>query len=170
MPRARFRMIVVLTDHSLTIFNCLLSYHISWYHPIDHLDCMPSFHKTLVCQTQGSWWRRVVLLLIDRQEKGVQAEGEAPKIFLNIMFCHVVFNTDDSILEKSFHIPRVGRAEISFTEVSIHGRRAETLVKMAKSCWLHSRPSLLLTIPTRTWLSSSFTAVSGPPLHNGLFG
>ena len=101
-------------------------------------------------------------------------EGEAPKFFLNMMFCHVVYDTDDSISDKFIRIPRIGGAEIlklqeaippfSLIEVSIHGRRAETLVKTAKSCWLHSRPSLLLTIPTRIWLSSSFTTVSGPPL------
>ena len=59
---------------------------------------------------------------------------------LNILFCLVVYDTDDSILNKSIYIPRVGGAEklklqeaippFSLIEVSIHGRRAETLVKM----------------------------------------
>ena len=60
--------------------------------------------------------------------------------------------------------PQEAIPPFSLIEVSIHGRRAETLVKTAKSCWLHSRPSRLLTIPTRMWLSSSLTTVSGPPL------
>ena len=71
-------------------------------------------------------------------------------------------------------LPRVGRAEMlklqeaippfSLIEDSIQGRRAETLVKTAKSCWLQLSPSLLLTIPTRMWEPPSFTIVSGPPL------
>ena len=52
----------------------------------------------------------------------------------------------------------------SLIEDSIQGRRAETLVKTAYSCWLQFSPSLLLTIPTRTWAPSSFVVVSGPPL------
>ena len=71
-------------------------------------------------------------------------------------------------------IPRVGGAEklklqeaippFSLIEDSIHGKRAEMLVKTAKSCWLQLSPSLLLMIPTRMWAPSSFTTVSGPPL------
>ena len=71
-------------------------------------------------------------------------------------------------------VPKVGGAEMlkvqeaippfSLIVDSIHGRRAETLVKTAKSCWLQLSPSLLLTIPARTWAPSSFTTVSGPPL------
>ena len=53
----------------------------------------------------------------------------------------------------------------SSIEVLIHGRRADTLVKTAQSCSLQasSKPSLLLTIPTRKWAPFLFT-VSGPPL------
>ena len=52
----------------------------------------------------------------------------------------------------------------SLIEDSTHGKRAETLVKTAKSCWLQLTPRLLLTIPTRMWAPSSFVVVSGPPL------
>ena len=52
----------------------------------------------------------------------------------------------------------------SLIEDSIQGRRAETLVKTAKSCSLQVSPSLLLTIPTRMWAPSASTIVSGPPL------
>ena len=71
-------------------------------------------------------------------------------------------------------IPKVGKAEklklqeaippFSLIEDSIHGKKAEMLVKMEKSCWLQLSPSLLLTIPTRIWAPSSFVIVSGPPL------
>ena len=52
----------------------------------------------------------------------------------------------------------------SLMEDSIQGKRAETLVKTENSCWLQLFPSLLLTIPTRTWAPSTFVIVSGPPL------
>ena len=71
-------------------------------------------------------------------------------------------------------IPRVGRTEISkpqeampplsVIEDSTQGQRAETLVKIEYSCWLQLSPSLVLTIPTRMWVPSSLTTVSGPPL------
>ena len=49
-------------------------------------------------------------------------------------------------------------------EVSIQGRRVETLVKMVRPSELQLCPSLLLTIPNRAWPPSSFTIVNGPPL------
>ena len=71
-------------------------------------------------------------------------------------------------------IPKVGGAlklklqeaipPFSLIKDSIHGNKAETLVKMVYSCWLQLFPSLLLTIPARMWSPSSFTTVSGPPL------
>ena len=77
-------------------------------------------------------------------------------------------------LFKENWLPRVGGAEklklqdaippFSLMEDSTHGKRAETLVKTAKSCWLQLSPSLLLTIPTRIWAPSSVVVVSGPPL------
>ena len=70
--------------------------------------------------------------------------------------------------------PRDGGAEklklqeaipsFSLIEDSIHGKSAETLVKMEKLCWSHgAAPGLSLTIPTRVW-TSPFATVSGPPL------
>ena len=92
-------------------------------------------------QSQRSRRKQVVLLLIDRLVGEDQAEGEAPKFFLNMMFCHVVYDTDDSISDKFIRIPRIGGAEIlklqeaippfSLIEDSIQGRRVETLVKTA---------------------------------------
>ena len=74
--------------------------------------------------------------MIDRQEGGVQAEGEAPTIFLdNILFILFILTHIEG------KIPRVGGAEklkvqeaippFSLIEDSIQGRRAETLVKTA---------------------------------------
>ena len=78
------------------------------------------------------------------------------------------------ILTFLLKVPMVGKAEklklheaippFSLMEDSIQGKRAETLVKTEKSCWLQLFPSLVLTIPTRTWAPSSFIIVSGPPL------
>ena len=60
--------------------------------------------------------------------------------------------------------PQEAIPPFSLIEDLIHGRRAETLVKTAKFCWLQLSPSRLLTIPTRVWAPSSFVVVSGPPL------
>ena len=69
--------------------------------------------------------------------------------------------------------PKVGGAErvnpqeaippFSVMESSIQGLRAATLVKTAWSCSSQLSPSLVLTIPIRTW-ELSFTTVRGPPL------
>ena len=69
--------------------------------------------------------------------------------------------------------PSVGRAEklkpheaippLSLIEVSIHGKKADTLEKTVQSWWLQLSPSLSLTIPTRT-CAPFFTIVRGPPL------
>ena len=82
-----------------------------------------------------------------------------------------LFTCKDTFQEK---IPKVGRAErvkshdaippFSLMEVSIQGRRVETLVKMVRPSELQLCPSLLLTIPNRAWPPSSFTIVNGPPL------
>ena len=134
-------------------------------------------------QIQRSRWKITVLLLIDLLEGGVQAEGQAPMMILQNAFRHAILifqfekegNKSDSMnVDMLSQIPSTGRAEklkpqeaippFSLMDDSIHGRRAETLVKTAKSCWLQLSPSLLLMIPTRMWAPSSFTTVGGPPL------
>ena len=82
-----------------------------------------------------SQWKKVVLLMIVRLKLEDQAEVEAPLIFLHNCFTSIV----SFGMEKK--IPRVGGAEklklqeaippFSLIEASIHGKRAETLVKTA---------------------------------------
>ena len=91
----------------------------------------------------------------------------------NLKFPFWLFETVPKI-HSVLNIPRVGGAEklklhetippFSLIEDSIQGKKADTLVKTAKSCWSQVSPSLLLTIPARTWEPSLFTTVSGPPL------